>query len=195
MRIGISIVKSVLFRGVQQEFSNVYYFNLAGAVTGPWDSLINEVKSNETPLHSADVTFKRGSVWSAGGTKEQNQMLFQKPLTGTGSTSANLSMDRERALLFRWPAGLDSRGKPVYLRKWFHVCGNIGGVVLTAGHLQNTQAFTAVDKTTLQNLASTGDEIGVGESWQLCSATGRVPTGGVQAHAYLEHHQLGDAWR
>jgi hypothetical protein len=104
-------------------------------------------------------------------------------------------MDRERAILFRWPAGFDTRGKPVYLRKWFHACGNIGGVTMTAGHLQNTLAFSTADKNTLKNLATPFDEIGAGEVWDLCSASGRVATAPPEAHAYLEHHQLGDAWR
>jgi hypothetical protein len=195
MRIGLSIVKSVLFRGVQQEFSNVYHYELLGAVTGPWESLVDECKASEAGLHSTDVSFKRASVWSAGGTPAQNAMLFQKTLAGLGSAVNNTSMDRERAILARWPAGVDSRGKPVYLRKWYHACGNVGGVTMTAGHLQNTLAFSAADQTALQNLISAFDEIGATEAWQICSAGGRRKVGPVQAHKYLEHHQLGDMWR
>jgi hypothetical protein len=195
MRIGLSVVKTVLFRGIQQEFSNVYHYELLGAQTGPWEALLDEVKASEVAFHSSDVTFKRGSVWSAGGTPEANTMLFQKTLTGTGNQAANTLLDRERAVLIRWPAGFDSRGKPVYLRKWYHSCGSFQGIAFSSGHMQNTLAITTADRATMANAVAAMDEVGVTEAWQICSSTGRRKTAPPECHKYLEHHQLGDQWR
>ncbi len=195
MRVGISIVKTVLFRGVQQEFSNVYHYELLGAQTGPWEALLDEMKASEINFHSSDVTFKRGAVWSAGGTPAQNAMLFQKTFTGLGGQTTNASHDRERAVLVRWPAGIDSRGKPVYLRKWYHSCGACANVSFSAGMMQNTAALSTAERTTIANAAAAFDEVGATEAWQLCSASGRRTSAPVEAHKYLEHHQLGDMWR
>jgi hypothetical protein len=195
MRVGIAIVKTVSFRGIQQEFSNVYHYDLLGAQTGPWEALVDEIKASEVGMHSTDVTFKKASVWSAGGTTAQNAMLFQKVLAGLGNQTSNAYLDRERAILIRWPAGFDTRGKPVYLRKWYHSCGAFAATPFANGNLTNTLAFTTAERAAFASKASEMDEVGVTEAWQICSASGRRKTGPPEAHKYLEHHQLGDMWR
>lgn len=196
MQIGMSITKSVLFRGVQQEFANVYHYYLTGAVTGPWSDLIDENVATEKLLHSSDVSFKRAAVWSSGGTIQQNQMLFQKALSGLGSRVTDSTHDRERAVLIQWPAGVDSRGKPVYLRKWYHSCGGIDGVTgFAAAAKQNTAEIPSADRTSIATAVDAVSQIGVVEAWNICAESGRVPNGAPVCHRYLEHHQLGDMWR
>lgn len=195
MRLGITITKSVLFRGVQQEFHNTYHYELLGAQTGPYESLVDELVTTEKTFHSSDVSFKRAAVWSAGGSIAQNQMVFQKTLTGTGGQSVNIRMDRERAVLIRWRAGVDSRGKPVYLRKWYHSCGSFAGNAFIDAQLQNTAALDNAQRTAIASAASAMNELGVSETWDLCSESGRIWESQPECHEYLEHHQLGDMWR
>lgn len=192
----MSITKSVSFRGVQQEFSNVYHYN-----GGSWDetsaeSLIDTVKAAEVNLHSTDVTFVRGACWTADGGPSQNQMLKQKQLSGTGATATNLAMDRERAFLISFPAGTDSRGHPVFLRKWYHACGTIASVTISNGILQQTAAFTGANKTAIAGVANTLFAVTINSvPRDLCAASGRLATAAGVCHDYLEHHQLGDMWR
>lgn len=196
MRIGITITKSTSFRLKEQEFHNTYYFQLATAVTAPSETLVDELVATERSLHSASVTFKRAQVWSAGGTKAENQMMFQKPLTGTGDQGANPSMDRERAVLVQWKAGFSSTGKQVYLRKWYHSCGDAAGQSLAVtGYLGNTAAITDVTRNAIAAKADEVRNIGSGSFWELCAKSGRTTTDPAQAHKFLEHHQLGDMWR
>ncbi len=196
MRIGIQITKSTLFRGVQQEFHNIYHFSLATAVTAPSEPLVDEIVTKEKALHNTITAFKRASVWTAGGTKAENRMIFQKPLTGFGSILASTTMDKERALLIRWPAGFDVRGLPVYLRKWFHVGGNPAGVGLgTPAILSNEGGISDGERATVANMADGLRNIGTGDFWQLVSAKGRDTKAPAQCHKFLEHHQLGDQWR
>lgn len=196
MQIGMSITKSVLFRGVQQEFANVYHYYLTGAATGPWSDLIDENVVTEKLLHTADVTFKRAAVWSSGGTIAQNQMLFQKALSGLGSKQVDVNFDRERAVLIQWPAGVDSRGKPVYLRKWYHSGGAIDGVAAFSSAVkQNTAEIPSADRVSIAAAVDAVTQIGIVEAWNLCAESGRVPTGPPVCHRFLEHHQLGDMWR
>jgi hypothetical protein len=194
MQVGIQIVKKVLFRGVQQEFQNVYHYILDTAVTAPDAALIDAIVAIERDFHSTDVTFVRGSIWSSGGSPGQNQMRFQKDLTGAGNQGPHTSLDRERSVLIRWPAGKDKRGRNVYLRKFFHSCGSFAGVGFTGSQLQNVSPFSSTDRGTMASSANRLKQIHA-ELWNLCAESGRRPSGDAQAHEYLEHHQLGDQWR
>lgn len=196
MQVGIAVVKSVLFRGVQQEFSNVYHYRLATAVTAPDEALLDIVVGIERDFHATTVNFLRGSVWSSGGTKAQNAMRFQKALSGTGNQGENSSMDRERAFLIRWRAGLSSTGKPVYLRKYYHSCGAMAGQGVTSGVLQNRDEIPLASRQAIQTSANRLSVIHA-DLWRLCAASGREldADNSAECHRYLEHHQLGDMWR
>ena len=199
-RIGISITKRVVFRNSTQEFSNVYYYDglLGRPSQSEADSLIDTASNREKAFHGTQVSFIKGRLWEQTGDKATTEMVSQKNLSGNGSLTDNAQMDRERAFLFRLRAGVDSRGNPVYLRKWFHACANIGGVAISAGILTNQSGFTAGERTTLQNAMNSIGSIGSGATLgTLCAKGGRQPTAGAlwEAHAFLEHHQLGDQWR
>ena len=199
-RYGVSITKSTSFRGGTQEFSNVYYYE---AATMPDESTANTIIDNLTQLektfHATSVTFVRGRLWSQGGSPGSNNMISQKNLTGTGARTVGTSMDKERAFLFRLRAGSDSRGNPVYLRKWFHAMGEFtSGATIASTQLQQTVAFTGAEKNVqVAAMQAIGDANGSPGSPKLCAKSGRLPTVGEnwQAHNYLEHHQLGDQWR
>jgi hypothetical protein len=200
-RIGIAITKSVAFRDSTQEFSNVYYYengaalpNAAGA-----DALIDEVTALEKGRHSSLVSFVRGRCWSQLGSPASNEMISQKALSGTGSQTADATMDKERAYLVRWRAGVDSRGNPVYLRKWWHSCGVYAGAAGAPGSgiLANASGFTQAQRDAIKAAADAFlTLVSAGGGWSLVAKSGRTRSGtGDQAHKYLEHHQLGDMWR
>lgn len=199
-RIGVSITKSVVFRLSTQEFTNVYYYEIltmpdsAAATT-----LINNLVSLEKTFHSTSVTFLRGRCWSQIGTAAQNEMIATVNLSGTGAATPDTSFDRERAFLFRLRAGVDSRGNPVYLRKYFHACGSFGSASLpSAAQVSQTGGFTQVERDAqVTKMNGIGDANGSAGTPKLCSKVGRLPTAGStwSAHQFLEHHQLGDQWR
>lgn len=200
--IGIAVEKQTLFRGVQQPFSNVYYYS-RGAV-GPTQSeaeaLVDEVVALEKTVHSTLVTFRIARLWTETGNVNTNEMLVTKTLSGTGgnAASAALNMDRERAFLVRVRAGKDSRGHPVYLRKWYHLVGTFSGSSVGQQVLENTAELSASERSAGVSFFNNISEIGSGvESWGLTSKTGRARTLPLdtQVHRFLEHHQLGDQWR
>jgi len=201
-QFAISITKRVVFRGKTQEFSNTYNYGTAAAMPGASlaNDLIDEVTAKEKLFHSTAVTFLLGRCWSSGGTPAENEMISEKALTGTGSTAVSTAMDPERAILIQWAAGLDSRGRAVYLRKWYHCFGAFGSVAMSNAHLQQSTAFTAGERTTMQGLADALSRIG-SSVYGLVAASGRQRTGGILsadppvAYPWLEHHQLGDQWR
>jgi hypothetical protein len=198
VRIGVSIQKSGQFRGTDQEFANEYHFELETAVTAPSESIVDEITAKEKTFHSTDVKFVRAKVWTAGGTKAENQMIFQKNLAGTGTQLADAVTDRERAILIRFKAGFDSRGLPVYLRKWYHTFApkfagsDFGG----AGVLANTQQLSSTVRAAIATAADPLQKVGA-NLWELCSSKGRNVTNlaNAECHPYFEHRQLGDSWR
>ena len=199
-RIGVSITKSTAFRLSTQEFSNVYYYE---TLTTPdqtqAEAFIDNLVTLEKTFHGTNVTFVRGRVWTAGGAASSNNMIFQKNLSGTGARTPITTMDKERAFLFRVRAGSDSRGQPVYLRKWFHACAEfVSGGGISSNVLDNTAGFSSAQRAAqVAAMQAIGDANGSPTTPKLCAKSGRLPTSGetFQAHQYLEHHQLGDQWR
>lgn len=190
------------FRDNTQEFSNVYYYtNSGGAAPSEAQALalIDALVVQEKTFHGSNVTFTFGRCWSGGGSPSANNMIAQKTLSGNGSVTVIATMDRERAFLFRWKAGLDSRGHQVYLRKWYHTSGPFPGTnsTNTTNTLGNTTGFATADRDAMAlNASGVGTQSAGGGGWELCAKSGRTKTVALpEAHKYLEHHQLGDQWR
>lgn len=199
-RIGVSITKSSSFRGGVQEFSNVYYYDVSGVPSvAQADTFIDNLTTMEKTFHSSLVTFVRGRCWTETGNKATSEMISQKNLTGTGARASVTFFDKERAFLVRLRAGNDSRGNPVYLRKWFHACGAFfSGQSVTAAILDNTGQIPGADQASIEAaVAGIGNANGSPLTPTLVAKGGRGPTAGAtwKSHPYLEHHQLGDMWR
>jgi hypothetical protein len=197
---GVSITKSCSFRGVSQEFANTYYYETPLAVIAATaDSMIDAIVALEKPMHASSVSFVRGRAWSAGGTPAQNEQLASKILSGVGTNanSPSTAMDKERAFLVRVRAGVDTKGRPVYLRKWWHLdVGTIASTAISNTMLQNTASLVTAQRTQLEAWFDSFKHITVGaQGFDLVSDKGRQISGATQAHPYLEHHQLGDMWR
>lgn len=199
-RIGVSITKSTPFRNSVQEFSNVYYYDVLNLPTvAQADTIIDNLTALEKTFHSNIVTFVRGRLWSETGNKATSEMISQKNLSGLGARSSAQVIDKERAWLFRLRAGVDSRGNPVYLRKWFHACGEfVVGQGISTGLSGNTTGWTAGERSAqVAAMNGIGDANGSPLTPKLCAKSGRQSNTGAtwDAHQYLEHHQLGDQWR
>lgn len=196
-QIGISITKRVPYRDSTQEFSNVYHYvdEVSAPDAAEAQNLIDEVVAVERQLHTTAVSFVYARLWSSGGSIASNVMIHQVVLTGTGSQTAVASVDPERAVLMQWPAGFDSRGHPVRLKKWYHSLGRLAGVAWSSTNLGQTAGFSDPDRATMAALVGQLTEIGTPDSWRLTAESGREYEGAPFAHKYLEHHQLGDQWR
>lgn len=200
--IGISITKEVAFRDSVQPFSNQYYYdNGIGSMPdeAAAEALLDQLVVIEKTFHATTVTFEYGRVWSQVGVEALNEMLKQKALSGTGSATSDVSMDRERAFLFRIRADNDSRGNPVYLRKWYHTCGIFPGATTVGSAIaSNTSGFSDTQRAAMANNVNAIRTLTTGGvTFTLCAKSGRdFDTGGqFTCHKYLEHHQLGDQWR
>jgi hypothetical protein len=200
--IGVTITKETPFRDSIQPFSNMYFYNNGvGSVPSEAGALaiIDEIVALEKTWHASSVEWTFARLWHQTLLNLTTVMIAQKPLTGVGALADVNTMDRERAFLFRWRAGQDSRGNPVYLRKYYHSCAWFPGAgtppsTVLAGTAGFTQAQRDAMEANVDNIAvlSSG-----GGGWELCAKSGRALTQGntPECHKYLEHHQLGDQWR
>jgi hypothetical protein len=199
-RIGISITKQVAFRGSTQEFSNVYYYEVLTLPSiSAADTIIDNLTTLEKTFHGTNVTFIRGRCWSETGNKATNEMITQKNLSGTGARTTITGLDKERAFLFRIRAGVDSRGNPVYLRKWYHACAEfVASQGIGSTILDNSTGWSQAQRDAqVAAMNAIGNANGSAGNPALVAKSGRGITGGStwSAHQFLEHHQLGDQWR
>jgi hypothetical protein len=172
----------------------------AGGSEGYLNDLIDDILAVERPLHASNVNFVAARAWSQIGTKEQNEMKVQRQLSGTGTASGipNAAMDKERAFLVRFRAGSDTKGRPVYLRKWWHLGVElVGGQSVLNTNLANTAELSQALRNALQTEADKLKTVvpGAGPNAVLVAKSGRQIDGPTVAHRFLEHHQLGDEWR
>lgn len=200
-QITVSILKKCAFRGAVQHFSNTYTYRSPGlnpSTTIAQDAIIDEIVNKEKAFHSTAVTFVKARMWSSGGSRAENVMLREKSLSGTGTAPTVTAFDPERAVLVQWEAGKDNRGRTVRLKKWYHVNGSFGNIAIAASHLTQQASFSAADRDAIANQADGLTRVGVSpEVWGLTAESGRERTGDgkPRAHAWLEHHQLGEEWR
>jgi hypothetical protein len=198
-RYGLNILKRCAFRLGIQHFGNTYYYEVnigAGNLTD-LNLLVDEVVAKEKAIHASTVTFVRARLWSQVGTQSQNNMLIDRNLSGGGGLSEGLTTDKERAVLIRFRAGNDSKGRPVYLRKWYHVqSSTIGGEGITNGELVQSAELSAVKRAAMNTVGNSLANFTVaGVPANLVSKGGRNIDGGTTVHRFYEHHQLGDEWR
>jgi hypothetical protein len=200
-RYGINTLKRVAFRGGVQHFGNTYYVNhtLGTASTTQVEAALDYIVDREKQRFSAEVTFVRGRAWTQVGNKEDNNMIVDKALSGLGQQAAGTTMDRERAYLVRFRAGVDTRGRPVYLRKWWHfMASSFSGGMPPAAALAQTAELSQAERDALETWANGFKDFNTGTpsvNWTLVAKGGRQIDGPTQAHRFLEHRQLGDEWR
>jgi hypothetical protein len=199
-RTGVTITKSITFRGAAQDFSNTYFYQSVQGTVSEADAiaLIDALVALEKPMHGTSVSFKFARAWSAGGTQAQNNMIAQKQLSGNGTGgSPAVGMDKERAFLVRFRAGNDSKGRPVYLRKWWHLdVGALASESITVGAMENVSQLSSGQRANLVTKGNQFKDVTANAvSYALVSEKGRPIDGATVAHPFLEHHQLGDMWR
>jgi hypothetical protein len=200
--VGVEIKKRVAFRDSTQEFSNVYYYTWLGLDPGEALAIecIDRLVVLEKAIHATSVTFISGRLWSAGGSKADNKMIAQKSLSGTGALTPVAGLDAERAFLIKWNAGLSVTNKPVSNKKWYHAMAGIGGVAVSSSHTSQATGYDAAQREAIRVKVADFNPL-VFSSPGAVTAKLTNKAGDREAeetaipYRYLEHHQLGDAWR
>jgi hypothetical protein len=138
----LTVIKKFTYNGQPELWSNEYAFD--GAVPAnatEWRALFDALVAQEKTVYPSYVTVVGGyghdsdadnaaAVWSVDLTASPNT-----PVAGTLSTSGSTAAPGDCAVWVRWRTSrYNSRGKPVYLRKYFHGarCEGTSGNDITA---------------------------------------------------------------
>lgn len=185
-RVMVSITKRLKFQGHDEEFSNVYRYEVTSA--DDYDAmvaLVRAVRAAEGPVHSAAVSFIRGNAWDVG--LAPNKMIVSEDFSGVGTGPGNFDIYRECAVLVQWP--LDRRvglrlTRHRSLKKWLHCAQlNFGAGVTGNGLLEAGEKARFI---TYANAVADGLPNGA----QLVAPNGNRPSEPPRVHDYLEHRQF-----
>jgi len=146
-QVGMTIIKKFTYRGDSaEEYSNTYW--LSGTVpadTTAWRALFDALVLQEKTLYPPSVTVVRGYGYNdntghkTGDTGDVAPAVYSvdltvapnSPVAGTLSPSSNNQAPGDSAVWVRWKTGrLNTKGKAIYLRKYFHpafMAGTTGG--------------------------------------------------------------------
>jgi len=132
---GIIVTKSFDYRGEPEEWSNKYWFT----DTEPWNAtqfrtVFDNIVTHEKALYSSATTVVSGygyndnaedahAVWSVDLTLAPNTPVSGTFVPGTAERQAG-----DSAIFCWWKTSRkNTRGKPIYLRKYFHDVYNEAG--------------------------------------------------------------------
>lgn len=184
-RYKVSVTKGMMFQGKDQEWSNVYCYEV-GLVNPDFDALADAIVAAERPVHGSQVSFRKVQVWDVG--LPPNLMRVSKPLSGTGSATNN-DQYIECAHLVKWPlprstAGLSSRQRS--LKKYLHSNSlAFGSGPWTGNTIFANPAAGSAGRTYINAVTAPA-----GLDAQLVSPSGAEPDGPAVLHPYLEHRQF-----
>jgi hypothetical protein len=170
MILGVSVTKSTGWRGIQEEFTNVWHFDATVDTTSK--EVADAVVAGERPVFGPNVNFKRVQVWGpADAGPAQNQMLLQEDLTGTGEAFPGAICAKELSVVASWDTGrVNTRGGRIFLRKYLHVGQlNDAGDEAARG---NAALPAAVADQYKRNMNAMKNIVGVGRA-SICDRKGR----------------------
>lgn len=149
---GITSIKSFTYRGNVEEWGNTYHFDGdPPANPADWLSLYEALVDLEKPIFASSLSIVRAYCYE--DTDDHSVLTLDadsgfSPVSGTLSiTGAHAQAPGDAAAWCRWKtARVNSKGNPIYLRKYFH------GVItqIDGGDGDN---IAAEQKTALQNFA------------------------------------------
>src|SRR5262245_56414070 len=122
----IVIVKSFAYRNLPEEYSNRYHFSgTTPSDYAAWKVLADAIINAEKTCFRSTTTWVRAYGYEAGTEHSVAQIDYAAPpntiVAGTFSPGPQKVLPGDAAATVRWYTGqLNSRGKKIYCRKYFH---------------------------------------------------------------------------
>jgi hypothetical protein len=174
----VAITKRQLWRGSQENFANVYHYQVPSVTTAVANDLVTRLVTLEKDLHGSTVNFVGARVWSAGGTAAENETVLLTDLSGPGNVVADNNMPPEMCFVVAWRTDrLNELDKPVYLRKYYHTQSNFNTAGVTVDMMNGRQPLNAALVTAIGNrTAGFRDLVTPSGTYGLTAPSGRVVT-------------------
>lgn len=169
------IVKNFPYRGLTEEYANVYHLSgTEPADSSAWDTLLTAIRDAEKPILSPEVTFTDGygyneGSWETKPTTADAHTVWTTSNVGTLSLTGQNRVPGDGAYWVRWSTGdvTDPGGKPIYLRKYFHPA-----YWSSAAGPDNVVTATKTALVTYANKFTDGTSLG--GSLKICRPNGHV---------------------
>lgn len=154
---GMTIVKRMAYRtNPVEEWSNQYWFTgSTPADAAAWLALFNALTAQEKTVYPASSQIIRGYGYASDAADAASvytrdlQVTPNIPISGTMVTTGLSLTPGDAAMWVRWKTSRTSiKGKPIYLRKYFH------GALITGSTSAATDALAATQVTALQAFAA-----------------------------------------
>lgn len=121
----LTLVKSFFYRGAPEEWSNTYFMT-GDLPSSPasWKTLADAVIADEVPLYDVNTTVVRAIGHKAGESVAVWSFDYEgagAAVPGTYTETGAFRGPGDTAAWIRWSTDqLTSRGKPIFLRSYFH---------------------------------------------------------------------------
>jgi hypothetical protein len=124
-RPSLTIVKQFDYRGSTEEWSNTYFMDGAlPSSPASWKHLADAVIADEVPLYDASQEVIRAIGHQAGESVavwSYDYLAVSEEVPGTYAETSAVAQSGDTAAWIRWSTdALTSKGKPIYLRSYFH---------------------------------------------------------------------------
>lgn len=123
---GITVIKKFTYRGdATEEFANGYHFSgSVPADSTAWQALFDALVVQEKTVYPAAASVVQGYGYATDNPADNSVWsydLHASPVAGTLDMTAGLQAAGDLAVWVRWKTSrLNTKGKPIYLRKYFH---------------------------------------------------------------------------
>lgn len=160
---GVTVEKSVTFRGSAEPFSNVWHYAITVPVAGDYENLGQAVVTAEKAFFPSDVTFKVVRVYGpTDQSPADNLIRYVADLTGTGTGArAGGVVYPELCYTVSMPAGRsETTQRRIYLRKYLRAIRLHGSSdsattgLLTTSTRDSVEAFYESMATVTRNAVS-----------------------------------------
>jgi hypothetical protein len=148
MAASVTLVKRFQYRGVNEDFSNTYHLDGTPADAAAWKTLADTIWTAEKAHISTNVALVHGY----GHTSDTTPAIWSYdysldpagPFAGTFPETGCAPAPGDAAYWVRWDTGrYTSKGKKIYLRKYFHrvMLNTTGGDSIKTGQVTAAQTF------------------------------------------------------
>jgi hypothetical protein len=149
-RDSLTLVKSFEYRGSPEEWSNTYFFTgVLPASPSSWKVLADAVIADEVPLYDPATTVVKAIGHQAGQSVavwSYDYAAHSATVPGTFSLGGGVPQAGDSAAWLRWSTDqLTSKGKPIYLRSYFHPAYVVDGTAAGRDEIAATWVTAATE--------------------------------------------------
>lgn len=192
VRVGVALTKQFPYRNTQEEFTNVFTYEVPTADIATAQNLVAALLAHEKANHASIVKFTKSRVWTTGGTPAENVTIYISDLADFGTLGEDPGMHAQACYEVQWKTDRPSAtGKPVYLRKYLRSFATYASTGLTAGVYAGSTPLPTPIKTALQAYADKLNPLVTSSgNYDLIAPSGRKVTARATMPTYMSLHEL-----